>query len=1114
MRDPLIPYRGQDALNYLCIIATEMLGENTLRNLPPLAAGFVAILDTLPPGTARALRNIRLAGCAPATMRELRLMADAYRAYHRGANARQDDEGPPADYIAQRFVVSEDLSIQKTWTDIVPDDITLAVQSLTGPLALRTANPPELQDPEKPAEIRSDAMGYEGRIGRLEFTPAQPPLYDVARLGRQPGFVAWDDLVAIANAFDRQDEAAGRQKTAERGWYKRLHDEAGNPTAILLEPGKSGLIRAPGIDLTGLKHLIGLPGSGKTTLLYLLAAYLVDKAYRACFLFPSIEVATAFVERLAQYGVHAGLLYGQGDSARTKHVLNFAAALSAENNGFGVTRSVAPFFATNCALAGFASDEEQPFPHARPPCDQLLQRKSEGKRPEPRLCALSSVCGRQYAERELINFPIWVGHVLSMDRSVSRLFSDVKVRHFEHIARSFDLLVIDECDGAQSNLDARGTPLMKLAGDSASVWDTLLHDLHGTAARGHNAFVAGVTVPTIMEMTGRFGRATERLTARIMHCSKTFRMQNANLLLTSLSIISDMYPYEKDNEEEESERHRKAREALERLWDAAVKVVAFRHTIPSKDKEEEDEDETDLEREINHAAVLAGALPADMQAFYDKLLHALEIWDRDGSEAAMLGVASALKLVRGLVSPHGDETFYEFSALLTTVSLLVLQHFGLAPHLRLMNSEGLVGDDVFESRPSRDQLAILPEALIGRLSGVRYTVSDEGNVDIAQVSFAGTPRLLPRRMLSLGHETGEGPAVLLTSATSLLEQSPSFHVNVGPDYVLQRPNAGDGWQASKYRFAPMQDPAEVGKYLKFSGSKMSQRERILKSIVDQLLQGGNFSEVETAIQNNDVVAGVGRKAAFIVNSYEQSDAIFSHIQANYPTWRGRVRYLVRASVHGSLHTNAVTAAEVEQLGHDRGWDLLIFPMSAIGRGVNIVYRFGPRADKAMLGSLFFLTRPHPRADSLQLIHGLVGRASERFDMTSFGSTGAALDGLRAARKEATSMVEYLLRVPLAAQALGKYAEPFVADLMIIILQTIGRAMRGDCPAFVHFVDAAWAPRSAYGEADTARTSMLVMMQRVLHDCLAHPDTSIRECYENLYKAFSVHLSSIENLRVA
>ena len=80
-----------------------------------------------------------------------------------------------------------------------------------------------------------------------------------------------------------------------------------------------------------------------------------------------------------------------------------------------------------------------------------------------------------------------------------------------------------------------------------------------------------------------------------------------------------------------------------------------------------------------------------------------------------------------------------------------------------------------------------------------------------------------------------------------------------------------------------------------------------------------------------------------------------------------------------------------------------------------------------------------------------------------------------------------------------------------ILQTIGRTMRGDCPAFVHFVDAAWAPRSASGAVDSARSSMLLMMREILAECLSHPDAAIRQCYENLYRSFSIPLSNIEGV---
>jgi hypothetical protein len=72
-------------------------------------------------------------------------------------------------------------------------------------------------------------------------------------------------------------------------------------------------------------------------------------------------------------------------------------------------------------------------------------------------------------------------------------------------------------------------------------------------------------------------------------------------------------------------------------------------------------------------------------------------------------------------------------------------------------------------------------------------------------------------------------------------------------------------------------------------------------------------------------------------------------------------------------------------------------------------------------------------------------------------------------------------------------------------------MRGDCPAFVYFVDAAWAPMSAQGQPDTARTSMLVMMQDILAECLNHPEPSRRDCYRHLYESFSVPLGQIENL---
>lgn len=1186
MREPLSPYKGAQALNYLCIIATELLGETHLRNIPTLVAGFDAILHKLSPNVAQAIRNVRLAGFAPWSMRELRLMVDGYREAHRRQAAERsrgrqaplwsDDEEPsdggsaaeeraasrrgPQEAMglpepSERFTIDDQFNVKRAWTYIMPEDIKDAIRSLTVPLPLRRRPQRVLHDPKSPAVVRNERIQFEAWIDPLDVVPPAPPQFDIQRIGRAPGSVRWDDLIAVADRFDDLDEKAGRQRAGERSWYRRLHTANGERTAVLLQAAESGLVPTDGMDLVGLKHLIGLPGAGKTTLLFLLAAWMDERGYRVCFLFPSIEVSTAFIEKLAQYSVRAGLLFGQSDRARSKHVANFASALSQDNSGFAVTRSAAPFFATNCALAGYASDEDVAFPHDRPPCQSVLQRAIDDKkkvkdansqkptRDRQRQCALASVCGRQFVERELVDATVWAGHVLSTDREVSPLFSGVQLRHFELIARTFDLVVVDECDGAQANLDGRGTPLMKLSGDANSVWNHLLMDLHAPAAQGRNAFVAGTTIPTIMAMSGRFGTAAERLTAAIIHASPQFRKETENKLLTSLSVLADMYPEPKEDDESAwapddmpdavLRAHQDARQAMERIWDIVAKRVAFRERpelIADADELDRAEgvwsgtddasievealgwrDEGVDEKELAKLGQLAFCSADAVRSYLERLFQALDLWDRDGRDDSMRRLVDVLKDAPGLRNRRDDASFYEHAKLLANVTLLVLQHFGLAPHLRLLNAQGILGDDVFESRPSRELLALVPEALVGRLSGVRFTMGDEGDVDIAHVGFAGTPRLLVRRMVQLGNEGGSGPAVLLTSATSMLEQSPSYHVNVGPHYVLQRPNAGTGWLNSRYSFLPLKDPADERRLLYFSGSKMSRREHVLKSMVDRLLADGVLGTVETAIRQSDVVDGVGRKAAFVVNSYDQCELLYEHIRTHHPSWRPRVRYLVRGGAAGAMPEHGITASEVERLGDDQEWDLFIFPMNAIGRGVNIVFKFGPRADKAMIGSLFFLTRPHPRADSLSFLQGIIGRASEAYDTSVFSSRKEAVEALRQQRGQVSGVISHLLRMPQAAKALGPHAKAFVADQMIMIIQTIGRTMRGDCPAFVHFVDAAWAPRSASGAIDNARSSMLLMMREILAECLAHPDAAARECYENLYRSFSIPLSNIEGV---
>ncbi|MGL6161484.1 ATP-binding protein [Microbulbifer sp.] len=1122
MREELTPYNANDRLNYLCLTALELYGSNSLADLIPLLAGFESIRRTLSPNLAQAIDNLRVSGIAPASRREMEILVDRYNRHHSrnefAVRVRDGYQEQPRDYgVTRRFQLDEDLRFRSTWTTIPPADVTEAINRLVTPLGPRARELPPTHNPLIAAEINDRQKNFSTRIEPLGFVPPDSPTHLTDHPPSPPGTIYWRDLIGTANYMDTCDREAGRQADGGRQWFSRLHDGDGKPTAELVTLGSDGLERVDGIEFVGVKHLIGLPGAGKTTLLFLIAVYLHRHGARACFLFPSIEVASSFVERLAPYGVEVGLMYGQGEMTRERHVRRFAKSMAGQNNGMGITREhIAPLFATNCALAGFAADEEEPFPHRNPPCSGLLQAGETADQKALR-CALASVCGYQRAERGLAEKRLWAGHVLSLDRKVSLLYGQQHIAHFEHVARYFDVLVVDEADQAQASLDDRGTPVTKITGSGNSLWATLINDLHAASARGNNAFQAANDIPKFMNMTARFGIASDRLISRITHFPENIRVAYDKKLLTSMSLIADIFPENEFTSLEARATHYARRQTFEHIWDNAARRVAFieEHAPVTEDDEQgENQDkpaEIEAERLIDKGAPELGVSVAELRAYYDDLIAAIRDWDARGSLGAVEGLMTVIKRTPSLQPADNDAILLHRCALLVAVSMVVLQHFGLAPHLRQMHADGYVSDNVFEGRMQKDTQAILPEALIGRLSGVRFVTTPEGNVEVEQVGFRGAPRLLAERMQLLSQH-GNGLAVLMTSATSLLEPSPRFNVAYGPHYVLRRPNAGQGWADSKYMFLPQTDPRDSSRKLRFSGTSVNRQTENLKAMVDRLLRGGKAARVAVDMVHNDVQHGIPRRAGFVVNSYDQCEMLYQHITANHPTWRTKTRYVSQSTFHGATDDAALTAAEVESLGQDPEWELLIFPMAAIGRGVNIVFPVGPRASQAMIGSLYFLTRPHPRAESLELIQGIVGRATQQFDQEVYPDTASAIESLKARRYRTAGLIKHLLRRPLSASRLGEYAEPFVADQMIMILQTIGRAMRGDRPAYVYFVDAAWAPESARGMVDDASSSMLVMMQKILSDCLNHPNAAIRECYENLYLPFSVPLNAIGNLQ--
>src|SRR5258708_27704470 len=306
---------------------------------------------------------------------------------------------------------------------------------------------------------------------------------------------------------------------------------------------------------------------------------------------------------------------------------------------------------------------------------------------------------------------------------------------------------------------------------------------------------------------------------------------------------------------------------------------------------------------------------------------------------------------RAELDPQEARILFRFLVEVTTV---VLQFLALVPAQYAMIAEGVHTERVFGQGVSADLRRNLPESLMGRLSGIRfsYETNDRGQKSLAlqSLSFAGVPRLLLYHLSDMLGEDGiKGPAVLMASATSYLAPSPSYHVPVRPNYILRREGESEAWRESVYSCRRVNDPNRPGEYVRVSGAG-SERERqhSLRLLTDHYFGGAD----PLVRQLREDQFDPGRRTGIVVNSYDQVAFIKAHLRR---TSSSAHRVIGVTSdirkVPSSERGEWVAASQVETLGARDDWDALGVPMKAIGRGVNIVFADGPRVRDAGLGSV-------------------------------------------------------------------------------------------------------------------------------------------------------------------
>ena len=1114
-------WTGNDRICWLCALMESFAGTDSLEYAPTLMSGLTSVLGAPVLASARqAIFNMRQMSLSFVTIQSVKHSVALYNEHHQQSGTM----GPYR-------INAETLTFERT--DQLEDPlITQARIFLSQPMEYEV-EAASAADPLAPMAVQ---IG-DARSGiRIPIAPITTPLaarraHDVRRTPRGKVKIPLTELREIAREMDIRDAMHPARRRGN--WEMRL-----TRFSVMIPGTDQQLAETDTIELADTKHLIGLPGSGKTTILMLVAVWLGRHGYKTMLVFPSIEVARQYMADLSFHGIRVGMLVGQNPTTRREHGSRIAEAIASEGSqgGFAHSMQGADSFAVNCPLPAFAVDDTSVWNFGHAPCDEILQGRDKNGRVGKKLCPVWTMCGRNKAPRDLIDADVWVGHVLSMDTRVPPHAIDEKIRYFELIARTFDVVIFDEADMVQSHLDSHGAAVMSISGASDSIHREIQEQIHDRFAGGENFRLLDRNIELYSRDLAEFGNHNYTLVSIVQNVDPTIRKRFADQLLTTARIISELLDgftrrsSRRDDLDDVDVQHGfTVARALTDFWDTAAYTAFY--------------DRTGVEpggwAKGDLCARTLGIGRPDLEATRAELIQHFRRYLAENLNLRRDKIMEDIsKVFRGVCFRDRSQPTNAHDAvkLLVSITFMILGYQRIVPGTRQMVAEGLIRDPIVKATATPELRRFIPENIMGSLSGVKYSLSaarttrgGAQNVELSYISFVGAPRMLMHRFHRLLEaDSGQiGPSVLLTSATSFLGPSPAYHIDVGPHYLLKpHPDSGSGDERppeeaaqprdrTRYIFKWIPDRTRGDEPLRYSGAG-ELATRNLQRMVEELVRGGTGkSEIYKAINNFDIRWGIRRKAALVVNSYDQARLLKRYLDDYHREIGRRTKAVVRSRENGERAVEYVTSAQVEAIGDDDTCDVVIFPLTAIGRGVNIVFTKGPRARDAAIGSLYFLTRPHPSADDMQLLQSLAGRATQEFDRHLFDegdNLGAVAAKFSAAKRRTYRLAKRLLQEPLQASRLGaELFKPFTANQMVAILQTIGRGMRNGCPVAVHFIDAAWAPRSTADKPDDGRVSMLVQMRLILEDCIAHCDPIDREIYRELYSAFLEPLREVERV---
>lgn len=842
-----------------------------------------------------------------------------------------------------------------------------------------------------------------------------------------------DELITMAERIDKAHGESHRRDRLDE-MLKALIGADGRPVP--------GGIRIPAGGPTSV--LQAPTGRGKTVLLEVKGTLAAEKGIPIALVVPTRSAALRLAYRIEHNLTLLGIRARCTPLLSPQRLMEDAEnAATADPGGFGLWAY--DRLSYGCALAASAETEDavDTWSPGHEPCGDLRRIRGDGRQDSRQVCPWRESCGKFRTHRDAADATVIVtahqtffsGRV-HLSLATTAATSD-RITVEEFLLRRCQLIVIDEFDEFQDNAighsanhlvladGRRRTTLFELDGEFRAAFGNMPPEIGGEIratlsdlrllAEGYTENLAGGYLSPVRPGKRRM-RADHWLVPRGHDAWITARL--LGLPFGGRGVTLDEV------------------EALQQLYPG----VAARAVDPLR---------IHVEQEQTGPADLASA-QAEKRSQISEVLASVANGCRD---RVLSENSQRLSTILETVVPDDHARGMVVDRMLRRAYLEPMRarlselHFHTS-HLRAVGVDS--ADDIADALGGFAQWSAMPASPLGRLFFAfqeRLDPEEPETSRLAVAAFGGDPH---GYAVYLGELTARGQAgvpraVMGLSATSYMPGAPHHHIHSKPTWIMPDTDptgvtihadmvydaAGNPLRVSGISGRSREDETR-----KVGHALFRKLERHLSNLHDQRRRDGQPGRDRILVATTSY-ASVFELAEGLMQAGAAPDTLC------LVTRKGE-----QAAVKDA-RWSTVTSDRIETFP-DTGAKILIAPLGVVERGVNLLV-----GDTSALGAIYLVIRPVPVLDQPdELLAHINHRLWAKFTAPAPGSDPVQASALR--MKNAGRLFEEIVTSAQYFRSLPDWVQRgIVAEIIIGLIQLVGRARRGGTPGEVHLVDAAF-----------------------------------------------------------